>query len=382
MRVQILAILLLGTICGHAHASETADSTAAETPKRGLFARIIDYFSKANDEKPEKAFDFSVIGGPHYSSDSKFGIGLMGAGLYRTSATDTLTPVSQVSIYTDITTAGHFKVGICGTHIFPGDRRRLTYDVNFSRIATDFWGIGYEECRHDYNESKYKYLNSQVRLNYRWRLGSHFYAGPLVAMDYIKGSDFERPELLHGEDMRTFNFGVGGQIEYDSRDNLSSAHHGTFVSVQQQFNPRFLGNSYAFSSTKVHASHYSGLWRGAILALLLEGNFTYGNTPWGLLSTFGGSQDMRGYFEGRFRDKSAIITCAELRQHVWHRNGLALWIGAGTVFSRFSQITHRTILPNYGIGYRWEFKHRVNVRADLGFGRGVTGFIFSINEAF
>ena len=28
------------------------------------------------------------------------------------------------------------------------------------------------------------------------------------------------------------------------------------------------------------------------------------------------------------------------------------------------------------------FKQRVNVRLDMGFGRGVSGFIFSINEAF
>ena len=91
---------------------------------------------------------------------------------------------------------------------------------------------------------------------------------------------------------------------------------------------------------------------------------------------------MRGYYEGRYRDKSAITACVELRQHIWHRNGITLWGGAGTVFSKFSEITSRSVLPNYGIGYRWEFKQRVNVRLDLGFGRGTTGFIFSINEAF
>ena len=61
--------------------------------------------------------------------------------------------------------------------------------------------------------------------------------------------------------------------------------------------------------------------------------FTYGNTPWGLLSTFGGSSSMRGYFEGRFRDKSVITACAELRQHVLGRSGVAIWGGAGTVFA-------------------------------------------------
>ena len=91
---------------------------------------------------------------------------------------------------------------------------------------------------------------------------------------------------------------------------------------------------------------------------------------------------MRGYYEGRFRDKCEADACLELRQHIWRRNGLVAWIGAGTVFPKFSALRFSKVLPNYGIGYRWEFKKRVNIRLDLGFGRHQTGFIFSINEAF
>ena len=50
--------------------------------------------------------------------------------------------------------------------------------------------------------------------------------------------------------------------------------------------------------------------------------------------------------------------------------------------SAFDKLRWGHILPNYGIGYRWEFKHRVNVRLDLGFGKHSPGFVFSINEAF
>ena len=70
------------------------------------------------------------------------------------------------------------------------------------------------------------------------------------------------------------------------------------------------------------------------------------------------------------------------RQHVWRRNGVVAWVGAGTVFSKFGDLRWREVLPNYGIGYRWEFKKKVNVRLDLGFGRHQMGFIFNINEAF
>ena len=48
----------------------------------------------------------------------------------------------------------------------------------------------------------------------------------------------------------------------------------------------------------------------------------------------------------------------------------------------FPKVFVKHILPNYGFGYRWEFKKRVNVRLDLGFGKHQTGFIFNINEAF
>lgn len=64
--------------------------------KRSFFGKILNYFNDANKEKKNKKFDFSIIGGPHYSSDTKFGIGLVAAGLYRTDRNDifSLRPMS------------------------------------------------------------------------------------------------------------------------------------------------------------------------------------------------------------------------------------------------------------------------------------------------
>ncbi len=62
--------------------------------KRGFFHRIIDYFDRANEDRTfEKKIDFSIIGGPSYSSTTKLGLGLMAVGLYRTDRTDSLTPL-------------------------------------------------------------------------------------------------------------------------------------------------------------------------------------------------------------------------------------------------------------------------------------------------
>ncbi len=361
---------------------EPVDSVAAAKPKRNLVQKVIDYFAESNKVRKNKKFDFSIIGGPHYSSDTKFGIGLVAAGLYRRDMTDTITPVSDISIYFDATTSMFFKLGVRGTHLLPHDKARLHYDVNFSSVATKFWGIGYDNNVNDDNESKYKYLNSQAEVTFVWKIAPNLYIGPLATFDYINGRQFEKPWLWEGEADRTFNVGAGVTFQYDSRDFLTNASKGIYFRLDQRFNPRFLANKYAFSLTELTFSAYHKLWKDATLAYQFHTRWTYGNTPWGLLSTLGGSDNMRGYFEGRYRDKSEFDVCIELRQHIWHRNGLVAWVGAGSVFPNFKAITLRKILPNYGIGYRWEFKKRVNVRLDLGFGRHQTGFIFSINEAF
>ena len=91
---------------------------------------------------------------------------------------------------------------------------------------------------------------------------------------------------------------------------------------------------------------------------------------------------MRGYYEGRFRDKKEMDITVELRQRVWRRSGMVIWVGCGNVCDKISDFKFSHVLPNAGIGYRWEFKKNTNVRLDFGIGKKQTGFIFNINEAF
>ena len=372
------------TIFITAAACAAADPVAPDsTGRRNLIQRVIAYFDDANRVKQRDKFDISVVGGPHYSSDSKFGLGILAAGTYNLDRNDTLDLLrSNVAIVADATTAAHYKVSLEGENIFPADRSRLTYDIEFSSIETKYWGIGYDNCRNDDNESKYRYLAVAADVSHTWRLGQRFYIGPMVTLNYTDGRKFERPEIWAGEQSRAFAWGPGLTARYDTRDNLTEPHTGVALRLDQLLCNRWLGNSRGFCINELTASIYRPLWKGAVLASRLHWRMTWGDTPWCFLSSIGGSHDMRGYFEGRYRDKNVIDVCVELRQHVWRRNGVVAWMGAAALFPRFSAIRFSRILPNAGVGYRWEFKHRMNVRADIGFGRHQTGFILSINEAF
>ena len=121
---------------------------------------------------------------------------------------------------------------------------------------------------------------------------------------------------------RTTNISLGFSLLYDSRDFLTNAYGGYYLRIDQRFSPAFLGNKYAFSSTELTTSYYHPVWKGGVLAGQFHTLLNYGNPPWGLMATLGSSYSMRGYYEGRYRDKCAMDAQIELRQHVWRRNGM------------------------------------------------------------
>ena len=89
---------------------------------------------------------------------------------------------------------------------------------------------------------------------------------------------------------------------------------------------------------------------------------------------------------GSYMDNSQITIQAELRQHVYRRFGVALWVGEAALFSSLKDFKHKEIKPewvyNCGVGLRFEFKHNVNARIDYGFGKHTSGLVFAIGEAF
>ncbi len=366
---------------------EAVDSIASDSAryeKWGFISPIIRYFDNTNKEHKDKAFDISFIGGPHYSNEKKFGLGLLAAGVYSTDRSDSLTPPSNVSVYADVSTSGFYSVGVRGSSRFNGDKYRLNFKGEFESMPDKFWGIGYENDANNDTQTKYKRLMAEAEIDAQIRLLPDFYVGPMVEFAYVKGSDYEPAMLFlwRGEEMRTFSYAVGFQVSYDTRDNLTAPHRGTCLSLAQRYYGKWMGNTYPFSSTELTAAWYTPTWKDCTLAMQYHTLITYGDTPWGMLAYMGGSYTMRGYYEGRYRDKGEMDFTAELRQRVYRRIGVVVWGGVGSVFPRLSCMSFKQLLPSYGVGVRWEFKKNVNVRFDVGFGKCEKGFVFNINEAF
>lgn len=359
--------------------------------KQSGWSKVYNYFQQSSTDKTAtKKFDVSVVGAPTYSSTTGLGLGVMASGLYRVDRTNLQVPPSTVSLFARATLKGIYNVGIEGINIFKDNRDRIAYRVAFVSQPTMFWGVGYDAAISN-TPIKYTSNSEQVELSYYHRLYRNLYIGTKLNFDYIYTRKRDREliaPLIGGGKNESLTTGLSLLLEYDSRDFIPNPYRGVYISVQGMIRPKALSNiqtnSWRITGT---ASYYQRLWKGGLLAMDLYVESNSSGTPWQLYARMGSKYRMRGYYEGRFTDRNMVTAQAELRQRVWRRIGVAVWGGAGNCFSSWDNYQWSHTLPNYGVGVRWEFKKRVNVRFDYGFGgrvngRLINGFQVLLNEAF
>ena len=193
------------------------------------------------------------------------------------------------------------------------------------------------------------------------------------------------------------NSGIGGVFQYDTRDVGANAWKGVFLNAQAISYGGFLGGDNDYQAYDLDYRQYVPLGReGRTLAWTARTRWTQGSVPWAELSQLGSGSDLRGYRSGRYRDRAMIYGIVEYRYQFTSdsretglsRHGFVAWVGAGTIAPSFGDITD--VLPNWGVGYRFEVQPRMSVRADIGYGREflasgnkfVPSVYFNFTEAF
>lgn len=372
---------LLAIHTGYGQNQEDISKKDSLQEKGSLFNRFINYFEEAKKDKSFEKFDISFIGGPSYSQDTNLGLGILASGLYRLDREDAALPPSDVSIFSNFTTSGFLSFGLESHTIFLEDRYRINLSLTFAYLPTEYYGIGYEAGRQG-DFTKFDQYKTDLDIDLLKKIFENTYAGVSFRLQNINSKNFEIAELEPDERLDAFVLGGGLLLTYDSRDFIPNPSEGFYFKYEENFYPSFLGNRKHFREAFVTARTYQALWSDATLALDLNGIIKTGDVPWNMMSLVGGSYQMRGYLVGQYRDKKQVNFQAELRQKIYNRHGAVAWVGAGKVFDKFRNFDADHILPNVGIGYRWEFKNRVNVRLDYGYGREGGGVYFNINEAF
>ena len=115
------------------------------------------------------------------------------------------------------------------------------------------------------------------------------------------------------------------------------------------------------------------------------GEFLSGEVPFQQLALIGGPRRMRGFFEGRFRDKSLWILQAEYRRVIKGIFGMAVFGGMGNVAPQASKLFREKVHLAYGLGLRIRLskQDKINLRIDVGWNEeGNLSPYLTVAEAF
>lgn len=339
------------------------------------------------DRTREKAVDMSFAALPSYTREAGFGIGAAATGLYRVDRNDTLPNASDFFVSFNASLNGFYVLTFKGNHLFPDNKSRISYKSELYSKNLDFWGITSEETAIN-PKSKYNRRQVDLQAEYIYKISRNFYTGAQLRCNYTDAVDLDNPDYLLGEREQYYVTGLGLSFEFDTRDNLVTPTRGVHVAYKPMIFPKFMGNAIStFHSHTFIANYYQKLWKGAVLAFDFYTKLNSAKTPWTMREMMASDGiRMRGYYMGSTIDNNQITGQIELRQNIIPRIGVVAWGGTATLFPALEDFKHIETRPywqyNYGVGLRIEFKHNVNARIDLGFGKGTKGVLFAIGEAF
>jgi hypothetical protein len=266
------------------------------------------------------------------------------------------------------------------------ERYRISGGGGFLKFPDLFWGIGPDTP--DANEEDYTprsvLFSSAIERRVRSRLGLGLnYEVARAEISEKKEGGLLDSGKIPGSDGGTVS-GLGPLITWDSRDNLFYATHGSFHTLSATFFDRALGSDFTFQRYIVDLRTYFSVLEANVVALQAVGAFIGGDPPFQMMSRIGGSELMRGYYDGRYRDKHAIVMQAEWRRRLWWRLGAAAFVGVGDVAPKLSEFRVRDFKPAVGGGVRFliDRGEGISVRMDFGLIGGAFGPYFTINEAF
>jgi hypothetical protein len=253
-----------------------------------------------------------------------------------------------------------------------------------------YWGIG-PETRHD-DEISIEYKMFNIRQMVLKKIRPSFYAGPVMRWYYnydflftdSDGREFEPADLIGSEGGSTLGF--GGAVRLDKRNSIMTPTQNHFMELNVLFCPEMFGTSFRYAQYWFDARKYYDLKGDAntVLAFHTRWQITRGEVPFLDLADLGGREILRGYYQGRFRDRNSMQFQTEWRQHIKGRFGFTLFGGIGEVWPSADEFSLKNVKSAGGAGIRFNLNpgDTTNLRLDFAMGKNTKGFYLTFGEAF
>ena len=343
----------------------------------------------------------SVLGGPSYTPEAKFGVGGAMLASFRLNKADTVSQRSFLPIGFNLSLNGTIVIAGTGTFFLNENRFRMYFKYNYRDEPANYYGKGYDYIENiEQGDSTTEFHKRMFQFYPRlvWEIKRHIYVGALADINYTKSTDInpimaQDPYFLKYKPSYT-RIGLGAMLQYDSRDDVATPSEGILLSATGKFYSSIFGSTYDYQVVELEYRQFTPILRPrSVLGWTAKSQLSFNEVPFTELPMFGSPFDLRGYYWGKYRDKTMAYGIVEYRHmfgseedyrkgKLFSKFGFVAWGGAGTIGDHPSDWDKWKW--NYGVGLRIQVQPRKNFRLDIGKEPGMKGVLFYMNmtEAF
>jgi len=265
--------------------------------------------------------------------------------------------------------------------------KRLQLDVyggHSDSPQLPYYGPGNDSSIHGRTDYRLEQTNLDFRLG--WRVVRRHVLGGVTggfnainvgtgtSEVYASAEKVYSPRQAPGVDVQTNYFHVGPFVQMDFRDRKDDPHRGANIVVRYSDYNDTKRDLYSFHRLEsVYEQYIPFFNEKRVIALRARTDLSYVHTnallPFYLQPTIGGSDDVRGYRQFRFRDNNALLMNGEYRWEVAPVLDMAIFADAGKVFPRPGAFNLTGLKGSGGFGFRIKTRDAVVFRLDTAFSR-------------
>jgi outer membrane protein assembly factor BamA len=324
-----------------------------------------------------------VVPAIYYTPETRLALGL--GVLAVTMERD---PAQRPGVYSANVTAtmnGQYTLAFASDVWTRGNALRIETDASAQRYPNRFYGLGNQTPN---TIEKYTPTTLAGSFGVQKAVRPGWYLGTRLSVDRTSLTDLSPTGAIttfpERDGWTLVTIGVSAVI--DTRNKYFAPTGGTVTTLSVARSDRALGSELPSTRWVADWRGYMALHAQGTLAVQLRGDAVVGEAPFERLPALGGGSLLRGYFAGRFRDKSLAIGQAEYRLGPWWDQlvGLTFFVGAGSVAPSVRDLTATQYHVAGGGGVRVILNPATGMalRVDYGQARGSRGLYISVGEAF
>lgn len=377
----------------HGRPAPRAPTPTASRGEPGAFDKLVDFFL-ATEGGPKRSW--GVV--PLVVADSNAGFG-GGIQFVHQDLFERSIGAEVFAIYTS-NTFSEVQLRLSGPPVFSFDWRSYTRYRNRPRLF--FFGIGNETDEDGKLSLGVEDTLVEVQLGYAITPQIFLFAigefSNVNAGDGEHDPDEEAPvssqfssQTLTGFRDDGLTNGVGAAFVMDFRDDAIDPTRGARLELRAMYHGPEIGSSpYRYGSYVADTAIYIPIFPPWRLVLAAGARFeavdaSTNSVPFYELPSLGGGRSLRGFLEGRFRDRNSLLFQGELRFPIWRMVRGAFFVDAGRVYSDFKDPPSpffKNLHVDAGVGIRLVIQPDIFTRLDFALSEEEFTFALEFGHAF